>query len=322
MSNNYLKFIRHKNVFGDDLFIEGDDEFGSGFIPDDKLGEDGWFSKALQIINPVSAAKSYYKKGVSGVITEARTELAQTDSVFATTLGLNSETADYVRAKDPSWKGTYSPDGGVLYYWDKNTKIIRYINPETGKYVRLKSNSKGYKSISNSNALAWSPTSKSYFPNKVVAENLVAAIKDREEDQADKQVKKIKKSPSSTALTTYNPTDDMSLEPTDDGILNATKQHVKDNWIAYSAAGAGVIIGIPLLMMAFGSTNKNWSVIMDGVSVGTISEFYEVNKIGNKHQIVPISDMDMTMILALQPGEKHPINSANGTVIVERGIIK
>ena len=144
MKNKYIRFIRHKNAFGNDLFIEGeDDEFG------------GFFSTVGELFNPVSAYKSYAKKGVSGVIAEARTELADKDAPkdslaakiqraapsVVQTVGLTEQTADYLRALDRGWKGPYNPNG-TMYYWDKPRKLIKYINPDTGKYIRVSEKNK------------------------------------------------------------------------------------------------------------------------------------------------------------------------------------
>ena len=142
MSNNYIKFIRNKNsnAFGDDLFIEGeDDEFGFFSNP---FAEGG----SLELLNVANAYRQYRKKGVSQVLTEARTELADKDAPkdslaakiqraapsVVETVGLTAETTPYLRAKDSGWRGPYAPEGGTLYYWDKNKKIIKYINPESG----------------------------------------------------------------------------------------------------------------------------------------------------------------------------------------------
>lgn len=324
MSNNYIKFIRNKNEFGDDLYIEGEDEEFGGVWDSITSG----LSTTAQLLDPFAAAKSYSKKGVSGVLTEARTELADKsapkDSLAAkiqraapsvvATVGLTEQTASYLRAKDSGWRGPYAPQGGTLYYWDKKAKLIKYINPETGKLVTVKKGNRAYTSLTNTTKLSWSPTSKSYFPYKSATKKKSPKSKVVRKSKAyDDQL-----TSSSTALTTYDGEGDMGISG---GAGAGFTQHIKDNWIAYSAGAAGFLVGIPLLLMAFGSNNKDWTVVMDGVPVGSISEFYEVNKIGNKHQVEPISDIDMTMIMALQPGETHTINSANGIVIIQREIV-
>jgi hypothetical protein len=46
----------------------------------------------------------------------------------------------------------------------------------------------------------------------------------------------------------------------------------------------------------------------DGKPVGSISDFYEMNRIGNEYDVDPISDEDMNAILNLQPGQTYVMN--------------
>jgi hypothetical protein len=286
----------------------------------------GFWSDAADLLNPVTAYQSYAKKGVSGVIAEARTELADTTApkssivhtvraalgpAATSVLSLTAQNADYVRAIDRGWKGKYQPNG-TLYYWDKTKDQMEFIHPAKGHKVIVRKGTKTHTYLMNSDKLNWSPTSQTYLPSAKMEKGEKVQVEEAGKSTGAKPI-----SGASTELTLFDErmTD---MDAGEGGFKEKAMAHLKDKWPWY-AGGAAAVVGIPLLLMAVGSFNEDWVILLDGQPSGTVSEFYEINKVGNKHGVVPISDTDMAMILALQPGENHNVPSNTGFTVISRG---
>jgi len=307
MAKNHNPYLLYYAQEGDD------DDFGGGF-----------FSTAAELFDPRGLAM-WGKKGVSGVVAEARTELADTTAPKSSiasslqsiapsltqTVGLTTHTSDYLRAIDRKWKGKYQPNG-TLYYWDKTKDQMEFIHPTKGHKVIVKKGSNTYKHLMNSAELGWGPTSRTYLPSAMVKKGEKVQV----EDVGISSATFSPISGASTELTLFDErmTD---LDAADGGFKEKAMAHLKEKWPWY-AGGAAAVVGIPLLFMAVGSFNEDWVILLDSQPSGTVSEFYEINKTGNKHGVAPISDTDMAMILALQPGENHNVPSNTGFTVVSR----
>ena len=233
---------------------------------------------------------------------------------MVSTVGLTTYTSDYLRAIDHGWKGEYQPNG-VLYYWDKKKEQMEFIHPKKGHKVIVKKGTKTYNHLMNSSKLGWGPTSRTYLPSAVAKKGEKIQIED--EASESKRSSSASSSSSSTELALFDPAMDQFSEA-GGGFKEKAMAHLKDKWPWYAGIG-GAVVGIPLLLMAVGSFNEDWVILLNGQPSGTVSEFYEINKVGNKHGVAPISDTDMTMILALQPGESHHVPSNTGFTVVSRG---
>ena len=66
------------------------------------------------------------------------------------------------------------------------------------------------------------------------------------------------------------------------------------------------------------SNDVNWTIYIDGEECGSVSDFYDVNRVGNKYGCEPITESEMAIVLALEPGQSCQIATAGGYTVVSR----